>query len=184
MKSVIRNEVLGNLRRLSREDKVQASLKIQDYLNSELKSVAGTWAGFMPLGNEPEINWSEAAPQLTWVFPVTGQDSLQFKKPTEGFQQAALGIQEPLGPVVSVSDIDGFVIPALGFDQAGYRLGRGNGYYDRTLSGNIKNKIGVCFEVSFLKDIPFEKHDVRCDKIITEKQVYLVNKAEGDQKWN
>lgn len=177
MKSVIRNEVLGQLRRLSNEDKMQASLKIQNYLSSELKAEEGTWAGYMPLGNEPEINWSEAAPQLTWVFPVALQNTLEFKKPSDGFQKGGLGLQEPKGPVVPVSEISGFVIPGLGYDQAGYRLGRGRGYYDRTLSGNKKNKIGVCFEVSFLKDIPFEEHDVCCDKIITEKKVYTVSKS-------
>ena len=85
---------------------------------------------------------------------------------------------------ISIQEISGFVIPALGYDSAGYRLGRGKGFYDRSV-GNINNKkIGVCFQVSFFENLPVESHDLRCDKIITEKEVYQVSKAEGVQKWN
>jgi 5-formyltetrahydrofolate cyclo-ligase len=172
------------LQNLSFEEKKMASLQIQKNLNSELAGEQGVWAGYMPLSNEPQIEWAESAPHLTWVFPVASGESLKFKVPSKGFKRASLGFQEPEGEEVALFEISGFVIPGIVFDRAGYRLGRGGGYYDRTLSGNNKKKLGVCFEVSFLKDIPFEDHDVRCDKIITEKQVYVVKTAEGEQKWN
>lgn len=183
MKSVVRSEVLGHLQSLSIEDKRLASSKIQNQLHSELESTNGIWAGFKALGSEPDIDWNAVGPHLTWVFPVASGETLNFKIPSKGFIRASMGFLEPDGESVSLDDISGFVIPGLGFDQAGYRLGRGRGYYDRTLAGVSKNKIGICFDVSFLKDIPYEDHDVRCDKIITEKQVYVV-KAEGEQKWN
>jgi 5-formyltetrahydrofolate cyclo-ligase len=172
------------LQSLSYEEKQKSSLQIQKNLSSELKSERGIWAGYMPLATEPVIEWIEAAPQLTWAFPVASGECLKFKIPTKGFKRAALGFQEPVGDEVELTEISGFIIPGLGFDKSGYRLGRGGGYYDRTLKNSKKNKLGVCFEVSLLNDLPFEDHDVRCDKIITEKQVYVVKTAEGEQKWN
>jgi len=143
------------LQNLSFEEKKMASFEIQKKLSSELASVQGVWAGYMPLSNEPDIEWSEAAPHLTWAFPVTSGESLKFKIPTKGFKRARLGFQEPEGDDVDLFELSGFIIPGLGFDKSGYRLGRGGGYYDRTLKGLQKIKIGVCFELSFLKDIPF-----------------------------
>ena len=175
--------MLNHLRNLSDEEKFAASLTIQKFLNTELKSESGVWAGFKAMGNEPSIEWNQAAPHLTWVFPVASGEALKFKTSTEGFSRASLGFEEPVGAEVSLDEISGFVVPGVGFDKTGNRLGRGGGFYDRTLKNINKNKIGVCYEVSFLKVIPSEDHDVRCNKIITEKQVYTV-KSEGVQKWN
>lgn len=182
MKSVVRSEVLNHLQSLSNEEKARASSQIQIHLQKELEPVAGVWAGYMPLSSEPVIDWNSAAPHLTWVFPVASGESLNFKVPTKGFKRATMGFLEPDGEQVDLNEISGFVVPGLGFDSAGYRLGRGGGYYDRTLSEVTRPKIGVCFEVSKLSEVPFEDHDVRCDKIITEKKVYVV-RAEGEQKW-
>jgi 5-formyltetrahydrofolate cyclo-ligase len=57
------------------------------------------------------------------------------------------------------------VVPGVAFDQNGYRLGYGGGYYDRFLSGYTGFKIGICYE-EFLMDIPVEKHDERVDLIV------------------
>jgi 5-formyltetrahydrofolate cyclo-ligase len=185
LKSVIRSEVLSHLQGLSLEEKTKSSFHIQNYLKQELKSQSGIWAGYRSLNDEPSVEWSEVASHIKWVFPVTKQDSLEFRTAETEFKKSEFGVQEPVGGnAVPVSEISGFVIPALGYDKEGYRLGRGRGYYDRTVAQTKSQKIGVCFQVSIFENIPFESHDLRCDKIITEKQVYHVSKAEGEQKWN
>lgn len=67
------------------------------------------------------------------------------------------------------------VIPGLAFDLNGYRLGFGNGYYDRffvNLSVRLKIiKIGVCFHEYLYEYIPRENHDIKLDYIITDKTV-------------
>ena len=75
-------------------------------------------------------------------------------------------------------------MPAVAFDLQGYRLGRGGGYYDRSLSQFKNKKIGVCFDLALVANLPSESHDVRCETIITEKQVYQVGSPKGEQKWN
>lgn len=62
------------------------------------------------------------------------------------------------------------LVPLLGFDAAGYRLGYGGGYYDRTLA-NMKPRpltIGVGYELGRLQTIHPQRHDVPLDVIATE----------------
>ncbi len=62
------------------------------------------------------------------------------------------------------------LVPLLGFDAAGYRLGYGGGYYDRTLATmNPKPlTIGVGYELGRLKTIYPQPHDIPLDAIVTE----------------
>lgn len=62
------------------------------------------------------------------------------------------------------------MLPANGFDAAGYRLGYGGGYFDRTLV-RIRPRpltIAVGFELARLVSINPEPHDQRVDFIVTE----------------
>ena len=65
---------------------------------------------------------------------------------------------------------DTLLIPLVGFDGAGYRLGYGGGFYDRTLAAfpHRPTKWGVGFELGRLKTIHPQPHDVRMDHIVTE----------------
>ncbi len=81
------------------------------------------------------------------------------------------GIREPKPscPGRSAGQMDVIIIPGVGFDRAGGRMGRGGGYYDRALRYARKvPKIGLCFREQLVKKIPTEKHDVRMDKVITD----------------
>lgn len=65
---------------------------------------------------------------------------------------------------------DIIIMPLLGFDQRGTRLGYGGGYYDRTLDKLTKRPrlVGIAFAAQELADIPREAHDVPLDVIVTE----------------
>ncbi|MBI5098673.1 MAG: 5-formyltetrahydrofolate cyclo-ligase [Nitrospirae bacterium] len=71
-----------------------------------------------------------------------------------------------------LNDLDVVIVPGSGFDSDGNRLGYGAGYYDKLLSKSKRNitKIALAFEEQIVQKIPGEKHDVRMDKIITEKR--------------
>jgi 5-formyltetrahydrofolate cyclo-ligase len=74
------------------------------------------------------------------------------------------------------SKIDIILIPGVGFDKKGSRIGFGKGYYDKFLfNKNDSLKIGLCFEECIVDAIPLEEHDVLVDIVITEKNVYYVN---------
>ncbi|KQT47102.1 5-formyltetrahydrofolate cyclo-ligase [Devosia sp. BK] len=68
---------------------------------------------------------------------------------------------------------DLILMPLLGFDATGTRLGYGGGYYDRTLASLTKKPmlIGLAFAAQRLEAIPREPHDVPLDAVITEEGV-------------
>ncbi|MBL93815.1 MAG: 5-formyltetrahydrofolate cyclo-ligase [Magnetovibrio sp.] len=68
------------------------------------------------------------------------------------------------------------LIPVLAFDNTGFRLGYGGGFYDRTLHMlRVKRpkivSVGVAFESQCVDKIPVNEHDERLDFIVTEAQV-------------
>ncbi len=69
---------------------------------------------------------------------------------------------------------DIFLIPLLAFDQRGYRLGYGGGYYDTTLEFYGQKKditaVGLAYSrQACLFNLPIEDHDIKMDWIITEQ---------------
>ena len=62
-----------------------------------------------------------------------------------------------------------WLIPGVGFDYKGNRLGYGKGIYDKTLSIFPGKKIGIGFNFQYIKYLQTEDHDIKMDIIITEK---------------
>jgi 5,10-methenyltetrahydrofolate synthetase len=84
----------------------------------------------------------------------------------------AYGIPVPdATPLVSVGAM---VIPMVGFDQRGFRLGYGSGYFDRTLASSVPRPvaIGVAFEIARLADLHPQPHDIPMDFVVTEAGIY------------
>ncbi|HEX4985985.1 MAG TPA: 5-formyltetrahydrofolate cyclo-ligase [Burkholderiales bacterium] len=108
---------------------------------------------------------------------------LQFREwwPGAGMATDACGLPVPDG--TEVVHPDALLIPALGFDEQGYRLGYGGGYFDRTLALCRPQplKIGVAFELSRMASIHPQCHDVPMDFIVTEVGVYHAGPAGLDR---
>ena len=189
MKLNVRRELLLKINTLASSARESYSISIQNKLKNEMAVQSGVWVGYQALSDEPAINFSQAAPHITWAYPYLSENDaepgLSFKKSVLNYKRSHLGFAEPVdGENVSLNEVEGVVMPAVGFDLKGFRLGRGGGYYDRSFSQFKNKKIGVCFDLSFVASLPSESHDVRCETIITEKQVYQVGSAKGEQKWN
>lgn len=105
-----------------------------------------------------------------------------------------MGIPEPEAKKINerrLNDLDIAIIPGAGFDPEGNRLGYGAGYYDKLLSGIRGQGLGVsrkelipspvlialAFEEQIVPRIPSERHDVKMDKIITEKRTIVCGKG-------
>ena len=88
----------------------------------------------------------------------------------------AYGILEPKEiRKANLNDIEIAIIPGIAFDNRGYRIGYGKGYFDRLLSKMNALKIALAFDFQILDEVPEEKHDVRMDMIITEKRILQLN---------
>jgi 5-formyltetrahydrofolate cyclo-ligase len=75
--------------------------------------------------------------------------------------------RRPLAPAL-------LLVPLLGFDGAGYRLGNGGGYYDRSLAVLAPRPltVGVGYEAGRLETIHPQPHDIALDAIVSETGLY------------
>jgi 5-formyltetrahydrofolate cyclo-ligase len=66
------------------------------------------------------------------------------------------------------------LLPMIGFDAAGYRLGYGSGFFDRTLASLERRPfvVGIGFEIGRLDSIRPQPHDIPLDCIVTERGVW------------
>lgn len=84
---------------------------------------------------------------------------------------STFGVPEPIGSEIpaAAQDISTIILPMLGFDRTGGRIGYGAGYYDRFLSKNVHlRKIGIAFACQEMESLPVDENDIRMDAIITE----------------
>ena len=87
-------------------------------------------------------------------------------------QPGALGILEPQdSPPVSCEALDLLLIPGVGFDESGFRLGFGKGYFDRFLRSCKAFRMGLAYEAQLTPALPVSSWDVPMDCIITEKRI-------------
>ena len=66
------------------------------------------------------------------------------------------------------------LLPMLGWDEGGYRLGYGAGFFDRTLASLTKKPvvIGVSYELAKMKTIRPQSWDIPMDWVVTERGTY------------
>jgi 5-formyltetrahydrofolate cyclo-ligase len=83
-----------------------------------------------------------------------------------------LGIPYPVGsdPVVPTAAL----VPMNGWDEAGYRLGYGGGFFDRTLASLATKPvvIGVSYELAKMQTIRPQSWDIPMDWVVTERGTY------------
>lgn len=85
------------------------------------------------------------------------------------------GLTQPRAdaPRVPLDDIDAVLVPGVAFDEAGFRLGYGGGYYDRLIP-QLRDDcltIGIAYDEQLLERIPAEEHDVRVRLVVTPTRV-------------
>ncbi len=93
---------------------------------------------------------------------------------TEDLAPGCYGILEPsVNEDRSVHDagIDLMIIPGVAFDEHCNRLGYGKGYYDRLLSHKNAPAVALAYEEQILSHIPSDVHDMKMDKVITDKRI-------------
>ncbi|QNN22561.1 5-formyltetrahydrofolate cyclo-ligase [Planctomycetales bacterium ZRK34] len=89
-----------------------------------------------------------------------------------------LGVRSPrTGEPMPISMIDLVLVPGLGFDRNGRRLGRGAGFFDRFLARPDFGGVvcGVAFDEQVVDELPTDVHDVSMQMIVTDRQVLWLN---------
>lgn len=134
-------------------------------------------SGFLPIGQEIDplpLMERLRAEGYQLVLPVMEGKGLPllFRAWSPGDAMAATmwGIREPL-PTAPALEPDILLGPLLAFDSAGYRLGYGGGFYDRTLARLRAMKpvisIGLAFAEQQVDAVPHLDYDERLDWVLT-----------------
>jgi 5-formyltetrahydrofolate cyclo-ligase len=144
--------------------------------------VAQTVCAYVPIRYEPgSITFLDTLLQLgaRVLLPVARDDADGVPQPMRWgpylpgeLVAARMGLQEPREPwlpAAAVADAAVVFVPALAVDRAGVRLGRGAGFYDRTLrsAGPSARLVAVVRDDELVDEIPAEPHDVPMTHALT-----------------
>lgn len=186
--AALRGRELAAWRRQQREHLLQRRLHaggpqrriwndaITPLLRSLLPEAAGTIFGvYWPFKAEyairpliRELHKRGGCPALPCV--AVPKQPLEFRRWHPGVEmvRGVYDISVPKGTAVVTPEV--LVIPLVGFDAAGFRLGYGGGYYDRTIA-SFRHRpllIGVGYELSRLDTIYPQPHDIPMNHVVTE----------------
>jgi 5-formyltetrahydrofolate cyclo-ligase len=179
-KAALRIEAHRRRGRMHASDRADAAAAaIRHFLAADLIAPGESVAGYWPIRDELDIK-SLLAHLMDHGQPVCLPVVLGDEQPLElrlwqdgaPLYEAGFGTLAPEDSAPRVVP-DVILMPLLGFDRLGTRLGYGGGYYDRTLAalGTSPRLIGFAFVAQEVDLIPREAHDVPLDAIVTEAGV-------------
>ena len=141
-----------------------------------------TVCAYVPIGSEPgsdELIDSLLRRGVRVLLPVARDDGAGLPVPLQwgeyrqgGLVQARFGLREPAEPWLAADTIAAatvVLVPALAVDRAGVRLGRGAGFYDRSLplAAPTARLVAVVRDDELVDRLPAEPHDVRMTHALT-----------------
>ena len=190
-KHQLRQELSNRRRALSPSEKEAADSKLRSRLLSLIREKDfRTIAAYSPLPSEPGGRrlLDDLAAEFTEIWlPLSGSDgqlTWGLYQEDSLMQQGALGISEPSGPFRDnevLAELDAVFLPAMAIDSAGYRLGKGAGYYDRALETidslephRRPSLIAIVYDHEFFAEIPHESHDQPVDAAITPGSIHHI----------
>ncbi len=182
-KKEARKELRKRLAAMSAERIQQRSLQACDllrlqteYLSADVIMIFLAGAHEVDTTSLAQAAWGDMkcvlAPRVSWeqrrMLPI------EIRSMASDVTDGVLGIREPIdGMPVPVADIDLVVVPGLGFDLNGNRLGRGRGFYDRFLAHRDFRAVacGLAFEEQVMPQVPADETDVPLDMLLTDTTV-------------
>ncbi len=177
-------ELLAQKRRLLTKDKVQ---ELSAEVLAQLEQLPAFQSAKTVLIYYPTHNEVDVLPLIkrykkekTFLFPVVHRRDMT-ACPYEGnakMHRGKYNIPEPTTAPFT-GKIDLILLPGVGFDLYGNRLGRGGGYYDRYLS-KLKREtilVGVGYDFQLIEEVPADRRDKRLHYIVTS---HGITKAKMD----
>jgi len=192
-KSQLRQQLIAARKSLPDDDAdaaiVSITAKILNYLAGETRPLKV--AGYVPMQGEcdllPAMQAIEALGHQICLPVIEGtQRQLGFRRwvPGQALQAGPFGTQVPLA-TASICDPDLLLVPLVGINDYGVRLGYGGGYYDTTLAAlreiHPVVALGIGYDCQRIARLPHEAHDVLLDGLISESGLVFFDVA-GQKK--
>ena len=184
VKAKYRNSILQKRSALGLTEVSSLSNTILKLADLELNlSIIKTLGSYFSTKNEvnPEIlTHTRIKKNLLTTFPRVGSnDSMRLIAPQNLMRlcKNKYDIFEPSdGKEIHPIDHEIIIIPTVGVDKNGYRLGYGGGYYDRFLEPVIQSNnrpllVGLIYDFQFIDDSINEAHDLKLDIVFSELQI-------------
>jgi 5,10-methenyltetrahydrofolate synthetase len=180
MRNEIRKRCIAMRESLSEREVVSLSARLAECLLRVFPSSPGKCVGFCwPVRNEPDVRpaihaWLDMGVIAALPLVLARGEPLSFRRwqPGDELLPDRYGIPAPLKDAPEVIP-DALLIPLNAFDAAGFRLGYGGGFFDRTLAALSERAarplaIGVGFELGRVADVQPQAHDQPMDWLVTE----------------
>ncbi|MDE2295828.1 MAG: 5-formyltetrahydrofolate cyclo-ligase [Gammaproteobacteria bacterium] len=183
-KTALRTDLRARRRALSPEERAARSRAAALAITRLHRFAAGaTVAIYVPMHSELDTSLLIASARrrgVRLVLPVVANQrrrALRFYPLVGRMRPGAYGIPEPhrSGRPIGARWLDLVVVPLVGIDRHGHRLGMGGGYYDRAFAFRARRcawhgprLIGIAFDCQRVEAIPAERWDLRLDALATE----------------
>lgn len=188
-KTGLRRELRARLRALAPRERESAAREIERRVWT-VPEVAGARVLLLYASLPEEVPTDGIAREairrgITVVYPrcITGtrEMTLHALERLEELVAGSYGIREPdpACPRVTVGEIGAALVPGLGWDRRGTRIGRGAGYYDRLFAGPAWRgfRCGVFFSAQEAPLVPADPWDAPLDAVVTERETLRFRSA-------
>jgi 5,10-methenyltetrahydrofolate synthetase len=172
---------------LSPEACQQASTAIGRHIEGwEIFQRAATVLTYMPMRNEVDLTPLLACyPRKQWAIPRTlpgGQMTFHGYDPAK-LVRHAYGMLEPAPgcAILAPEAIQLVFVPGLAFDQQGWRLGYGGGFYDRFLCDFGGVFAGITYRALLVEQLPHADHDISMPFLISEAGILACAPARSQE---
>ena len=166
----------------ARDDRPAASDTIADRVLQRLEvAAAGNVFTCLSFGTEvdtwPLVDRLIALGKTVWV-PRAAKDATELtvhRYPCD-LETLSFGLKQPvagtpaLPPGAIDTAFDVAIVSGLAYDEHGYRLGYGRGYFDRFLAGRQLTSIGLAFDIQVVDSLPRSDHDMPVSIVLTESR--------------
>jgi 5-formyltetrahydrofolate cyclo-ligase len=182
-KAELRAEMLAARRGLTQKARDREAQALVDHL-LVLVTDAQTVCAHVPVASEPgSLELVDALHRRGFrvLLPIARSDTAGVSQPLQWGEyrpgelvEAPYGLREPAQPWLqtdAIADASLILVPALAVDRTGVRLGRGAGFYDRSLplADATARLVAVVRDDELVDHLPAEPHDVRMTHALTPR---------------
>lgn len=176
-KKDIRTNILQKRLQMKKEEVIQKSerittsfLKLEQYLAANLIYL------YMDFRNEVMTNLiiedARKNGKKIAIPKVVGNQMMFYALQDEKvLKEGFFGIREPerIHPITETDAL--MIVPGIAFEERGYRIGYGKGFYDQYLTKHkIQQTIALSYELQMVEQIPYDAYDIAMDWILTEER--------------